>query len=236
MKDSILRSGAGVLALIGIFVGGIMLGNWLAKPTISDLIEKNRALYSQDSLKAVLLEDTTVAYNRLVFDVRDAKEALEVLGVENEALASQIASQGLQITSLISLRARLEYELEVALDNVTITDTLIQASIESRQTYDSGSIEASGEVRIDPRDSTGDANLEFNAEVNPVVTFSRDEAGLGVCDMSFGDMPMTVDRLHCVDNVGYDTPTRNSLLGGIPNVLLVSGIAALAFLVGFAVP
>ena len=236
MKDSVLRSVVGLLALIGIFIGGVALGNWFAKPTIDDLIKHNRALYEQDSLKAVQLADTTVAYNRLVFDVRDANEALEVLVVENEALASHVASQGLQITSLISVRSRLEYELEVALEDITITDTLIQASIESREVYDSGSIEARGEVSIDPRSKTGNARLEFTAEVNPIITFSRDEAGLGVCDMSFGDMPMTVDRLHCVDNVGYEPPTRGSLLGSIPNVLVVSGVAIVALLVGLALP
>lgn len=229
-----LRAVAGMLGLIGLFVSGVALGNWLAKPTVDDLIEQNRKLYSQDSLKAVLLEDTTVAYNRLVFDVRDAKEALEVLGVENEALASQIKSQGLQITSLLSYKARLEYELETALSNVSITDTLIEASIDSRQVYDDGSIEASGEVRIDPRDSTGDARLEFAAEVNPVVTFSRTESGLGVCDLTFGDMPVAVDRVHCVDNLGYDTPTRESLIGSIPDLLVVSGVAVVALLVGLA--
>lgn len=232
ISDSSIRTVASVLGIVGLFVAGAAFGNWLAKPTIDDLVERNRILYESDSLKAVMLEDTTVAYERLVFDVRSAKEALRELGVENEALAAQIASQGLTIRSLLSYKARLEYELETALSNVSVTDTLISAEIQAEESYDSGKIEASGEVRIDPRVKAGSAVLKFFAETNPVVTFSRNEQGVGVCDLTFGDMPVTVDRLHCVDNLGYETPTRKSLFGSIPNVLVTSGIAVIAFISG----
>jgi hypothetical protein len=235
MSDSVLKTGVGVLVLIGIFVGGIVLGNWLGKPTIDDLIDQNRILYEQDSLKAVLLEDTTVAYNRIVLDVRNAKEMAEVLRDENEVLGAHNASQELRITSLLSFKARLEFELETALSNVSITDTLIKAEINAYQEYDSGSIQASGEVRIDPRNSTGEADLQFSAEINPVVTYGRDEAGLGSCLLTFGDMPIEVDRLHCVEDLTYEPPVRGNLFGSIPEVLITVGVAVVMFLVGLAI-
>ena len=234
MKDSVLRSTVGVLALIGIFVGGVALGNWFGKPTLDDLIERNRALYEQDSLKTILLEDTTIAYNRIVLDAKNAKEMAEALRGENEALGAHAASQGLRITSLLSFKSRLEYDLKTALDNVSITDTLIKAEIDAHQAYDSGSIQASGEVRIDPRDSTGEADLQFSAEINPVVTFGRDETGLGSCDLTFGDMPIEVDRLECVEDLTYEPPVRGSFFGSLPEVMVMGGVGIVALLIGLA--
>ena len=218
---------AGVLALIG---GGVLFGKWLEKPTLDDLAYRNRVLAAASETLEVELEEGRVAYNRLVRDYNNAEQAWAYVNdsLNNVAKALKIQAQkdGRTIETLTTANARLRDSLDVMVSNINITDSVITAELYTYKSYQDGDIGAEGYVSIwTPEDDEPYANagLTFDIRMQPTVLISRDEdTGLAECDLSFGDMPVYVRDLECVNNWDVDLPTRSEIT--LPGILTGSAI------------
>jgi hypothetical protein len=234
MKTGTVLGIAAALLLAG---GGVAFGMWLKKPTIEDLAERNRALAIQDSLRKIELEDGRTAYAILVRDYANDEETWmfvnDSMGAVANALKEQAVSDGREIESLTEANAQLTVQLEAAITNIEVSDDAVSAELFTYKSYQDGSIGVEGYVTIfTPEDDEpwGDASLSFDIQMQPSVLISRDETGLATCDVSFGDMPVYLTDLNCVDNLGYEPPIRDSLIPGIPNIVTGAGIITLGAL------
>lgn len=231
MKTSTVFGVVAVLCSIG---GGVALGMWIKSPTIDDLVKRNRELSALDTLKTVQLDSARVAYSVLVDDFRNEKElrefaedSLSKMSGVTSALLDKVENQGNEITHLTQANARLEERLSGSLDGITAGDTVTSAELHISKSYQDGSINADGYVTIfTPSDNEpyGNTSLYFDIKMNPSVVVSRDEAGLATCDLSFGDMPIYLTDLVCVDNLGYDAPVRKDI--NWPAIGIGAGIVA----------
>ena len=227
------------IALIATAGVGVLFGSWLQKPTLDDLVAHSQLLESQDSTRKIELEDGRVAYVRLTRDYNDAEEAwsfvTDSLGDVANALRREAQDQDREIETLATANAQLRVELESAVDNITVTEESITAELFTYKSYQDGSIRSEGFVTIwTPEDDEpwGNASLAFDIQMSPTVLVSRDEgSGLATCDISFGDMPVYMSDLRCVNNFDVDLPTREKI--ALPSIALGSAITL--GLVGLAV-
>jgi len=215
MKLNSVLAFAIALLLLGV---GTAFGMWLEKPTIDDLVDRNRQLSAMDTLKTVQLDSARVAYSVLVDDFANYKDVHDFiedsLSAVSNALKDKVREQGNEIASLVQANARLEEELEAAVGGIAVTDTSVSAELYFYKGYQDGSISADGYVTVfTPEDDEpyGNASLYFDLRMQPSVIMSRDDSGLATCDLSFGDMPIYLTDLVCVDNLGYDVPTRQGI-------------------------
>lgn len=230
---------AGVLALVG---GGVLFGKWLQKPTLDDLATRNRILAAADSTKAVDIEDGRVAYNRLVRDYNDSEQAWayvnDSLNNVANALRRQAQDDDRTIEALATVNAKLRDSLDVAVSNVVVTDSVTTAELFTYKRYQDGSIQAEGFVTVyTPEDDEpwANAGLIFDIQMMPTVLLSRDEeTGIAECDVSFGDMPIYLSGLECVNNWDIDLPARSEInwptVGIAAGAVVVSvGLLAIIF-------
>lgn len=223
-----LNNIATVVLLIVLTAAGVVFGNWLSKPTIDDLADRNLALARADSVRTVELEDSRIAYQKIVRDYRNAEKAWafvnDSLGEVANALRRKAIEDGRTIEVLITANGVLRDSLDAVVNNITVTDSTVTAELYSYKKYQDGSIGYEGYVTIwTPEDDEpyGNASLFFDIQMSPTVLLSRDETGLAQCDMSFGDLPVYLSELECVDNLGYEPPVRDSWIPGISNVATV---------------
>ncbi len=229
----------GAIAIIIAAGAGVLFGSWLQKPTLDDLVERNQLLESQDSTRKVELEDGRVAYVRLTRDYNDGEKAwafvTDSLGNVANALRREAQKQNREIETLATANALLRVDLKAAVDNITITEEAVTAELFTYKKYEDGSIRSEGFVTIwTPEDDEpwGNASLTFDIQMSPTVLVSRDESsGLATCDISFGDMPVYMSDLRCVNNFDVDLPTREKI--ALPSIVLGSAITL--GLVGLAV-
>ena len=81
---------------------------------------------------------------------------------------------------------------------------------------------------FDIKQLSGAAKLTHEIEMNPAIALSRDDAGVAICDVSFGDMPVTVYDIVCMNNLDPEIPTREKI--SVPQVGIGVGIGAAAIL------
>ena len=229
--SSKLKTLIALAAFLAFSAGLVYAGYWLSKPTIEDLSKRNLALAAQDSTRLIELGDMRSSYERAVFDFVNEKELREFvedsLGKIANALKDQADKDARTIESLVAanatLRDRLSGPVEVVRDGSNIV-----VGIDTEKRYQDGSIAVEGQVNIstDSDPPTGTSELDVSVIMSPTVAISRDESGLAQCDLSFGDMPMTVSDLKCVNDLDPDLGTRRSLWCLFGTMGLTGGIAA----------
>lgn len=227
MNNKILMA---IIAIV-LFVGGLFAGKWLEKPTLDDLAAQNRALARQDTVRLVELEDSRTAYVRLQYDFNNAEKAWtfvnDSLNDVANALKRQAVKDGRTIETLTTANVVLRDSLDAMVSNISVTDSVVTAELYSYKQYQDGSIGYDGYVSIwTPVDDEpyGSAALSFDIQMTPTVLISRDEgSGLASCALSFGDMPVYVDELNCVNNWDVNLPVREKIT--LPGVALGSAIA-----------
>lgn len=220
----------GTIAIIIAAGAGVLFGQWLEKPTLDDLAQHNRILAAADSTKAVELKDGRVLYNRLVRDYNDAEQAwafvADSLNDVADALRREAIDDGRTIETLVTANAQLRDSLDAVVSGIVVTDEMVSAELYSYKGYQDGSITAEGYVTIfTPEDDEpwGDASLNFDIQMTPTVLLSRDEnTGLAECDISFGDMPVYMRDLECVNNWDVDLPVKSKI--ALPSIALGSAI------------
>lgn len=233
----------GVVVLTGV---GVAFGMWLKKPTQDDLIERNNALAALDSTRLIELEDGRVAYEHLTFDFDGQTDLLKFLEKQNydlgeqvDALVDNVTAKDNIITNLVVAEASLREELDdVLVSNILSDSTKVSAELFESKQYQDGSITAEGSVTIylsteEYPEPHGTARLYFDVQMRPTVIMSRDESGLGTCDITFGDLPVYLNALTCVDNLGYELPVRRDI--SWPTIGITAGVVALGFAILAAV-
>jgi len=229
MKVSTVGS---ILATVVALSAGIWIGRWSGKPTIDELLARNNALAVSDSVTHVQLSEARDAFERISFEYRNSNELFaSIADSMNHVivdLTAYIHEQNHQIEFLSSMNTRLEYELETALDNVTVEGDTVSAEISDRSNFEDGYIATDGKVTIDTNARTGSASLKYEVGLTPTIALSRDDAGVAKCDVSFGDMPVTIDDILCMNNIDPDLPTRGKI--NIPQVGIGIGIGVAAVL------
>lgn len=209
---------------------GVLFGQWLEKPTLDDLAQRNRILAAADSTKEVKLGEGRVLYNRLVRDYNDAEDAwvfiTDSLSGVADVLGEKARSNGRTIETLVTANAQLSDSLDSVVSGVVVTDSMVTAELFTYKRYQDGSIAGEGFVTIyTPEDDEpwGNASLNFDIRMTPTVLLSRDEnTGLAECDISFGDMPVYMQDLECVNNWDVDLPVRDKI--ALPSIALGSAI------------
>lgn len=235
MKLKTIATIVGSTLLLG---SAVYVGYWLAQPTISDLAERNRAIAAADSTKSVKLDELRVAYERAVFDFTKQAELdrfiRDSLNATAQALLEDNRRKDRRIETLATSNAELRDTLGTVLSNIETSDTLITADINARKDYEDGHIAAKGNVSIKPMETppTGDALLEFEVGMSPVVAVSRDTTGLAHCSISYGDMPIVTSDIRCINNLDPDLPARRSFWDLMP-VFTSGSVLAIAGLVVF---
>ena len=221
-----------ILAVIASLSAGIWVGIYSQKPTIDELAERNNALAARDQVTKVQLTEAADAYERISFEYANAAKLFHAVAdsmrIEIRDLANHIKEQDREIEFLSSINARLEWELETALDNVSVSGDTVKAEIREVTNYESGYISTQGTVEIDMKQLSGAAKLTHEIEMNPAIALSRDDAGVAICDVSFGDMPVTVYDIVCMNNLDPEIPTREKI--SVPQVGIGVGIGAAAIL------
>ena len=220
-----------VVALVVALTAGVFAGKWLEKPTLDDLAAQNRALARQDTVTRVELEDLRTAHIRLGYDFNSAEKAWafvnDSLNNVANALKRQAEKDGRTIETLTTANVVLRDSLDAVVGNISVTDSVVTAELYSYKKYQDGSIGYDGYVSIwTPLDDEpyGSASLYFDIQMTPTVLISRDEdSGLASCALSFGDMPVYVDELNCVNNWDVNLPVREKIT--LPGVALGSAIA-----------
>jgi len=218
------------VAVVVLFVAGVFAGKWMEKPTLDDLAAQNRALARQDTVRLVELEDLRTAHVRLGYDFNNAEKAWtfvnDSLNDVANALKRQAEKDGRTIETLVTANAVLSDSLDAMVGNITVTDSMVTAELYSYKKYQDGSIGYDGYVTIwTPLDDEpyGNASLYFDIQMTPTVLLSRDEdSGLATCALSFGDMPVYVDELNCVNNWDVNLPVREKIT--LPGVAVGSAI------------
>lgn len=219
-----------VLVVGGLLLSGglVFAGYSLAQPTISDLAERNRELAASDSLKQVRLDEQRITSQRAVFDFTSTNDLLrfanDSLSEQNAALIRSNQQKDRQIETLVSTNASLRDTLSSVLSDITIDDTSVSAHISARNDYEDGFVGAEGDVNIDTSISPpeGRATLDFEVGMSPTVSIARDTTGLATCDITFGDMPIEVLGLQCLNNIDPDLPARRSFWEFAPEITLGS--------------
>lgn len=231
MKWPIVLQVLAGLLLVG---GGVAIGQYLSRETVDDLARRNRILAEKDILRQIELDENRVAYEKIVIDFASAKEVNDFLKDQNNQLGSQVdglirevQNKNREITHLTTTIANLRVELDIALGDIVIQQNRVDAEIYHSRRYEDGSITTEGNVTVylpteDEPEARGNASLVFDVEMRPTVVISRDKDGLGQCDVTFGDMPVYVSRLQCVDNIGYTPPVRSPLSVKLPSFALGS--------------
>ena len=226
----------GIAAALLLTVGGVAFGMWLKKPTIDDLVEHNRRLSAMDTLKTVQLDNERIAYSVLVDDFANAKDAWgfieDSLTDVSVALGKKVRDQGNEITTLAQANAVLRDSAEVDVGEIDVTAESVTAELFTYKGYQDGSISAEGDITIfTPEDDEpyGSASLYFDIQMQPSVILGRDEMGLATCDLSFGDMPIYLSDLVCIDNMGYEPPVRSEI--NWPTVGITAGVVVLGLVV-----
>lgn len=234
-----------IVSLLGILAfssGLVYAGYWYAKPTIKDLSERNLALAATDSTRLIELEDDRIAHERIVFDFVKDKELLQFvqdsMGDIAAGLVSEIESHNRTIESLVTANATLRVRLR---DTVAVesSDVGFDVRIDTKKRFEDGSIEVAGTVTVDTTDNPPSGTVDLNVSVvtQPTVSISRGDDGLAQCNISFGDMPMTVENLLCVNDLDPDLGTRGSVWGllgvSLGTGAVVGGLALLVFLATF---
>ena len=219
-----------LFGVISLVVCSVLFGKWLEKPTLDDLAERNRAWAQLDTVRLIELEDSRKAYVRLTYDFNNAEKSWafvnDSLNNVANALRRKAQEDGRTIETLVTANAKLMDSLDVVLRGIVVTDSVVTAEIYMHKGYQDGSILVDGLVSIwTPVDDEpwGAADLAFDIQMTPTVLLSRDEdTGLASCAISFGDMPVYVDELSCVNNWDVDLPTGSKIT--LPSVALGSAI------------
>lgn len=237
-----------VLAAGGLLLsaGLVYSGYWLAQPTSEELAERNRQAAQADSLRQVKLDrdGLRVSFQRAVFDFTEQSQVDEFVKDSMHNVANALRSENARLKrdneTLVAGYAELRDRLDGDLGDISVSDTLVSASISGRKDYEDGYVSASGDVMVRTVDDppTGRATLDFEVGMSPAVSVSRDESGLAQCDLSYGDMPIVVTDLKCVNNLEPDLPVRQSFwdlapsltFGGVTLVAAVSILAAITIL------
>jgi hypothetical protein len=229
MKRNTVLGIAVALLLAG---GGVAFGMWLKKPTLDDLAIENRRLAQLDTVRTIELENNRVSYARLVFDFTEAREARAFVEDSLNGVVTDLMKKARDdkrtIETLVTANAQLRDSIDTMVGNISVTNDAITAELFTYKKYQDGSIQSDGYVTIyTPEDDEpyGNASLTFDIQMTPTVLISRDNEGLAECDLSFGDMPVYVSKLNCVNNWDVDLPVRKEI--NWPTVGVTAGAVGL---------
>lgn len=211
-------------ALISI-AGGIVIGSWLQRPTIDDLIAQTNELAEQDSIRLLDLENQRTVIQRLTFDRRDDQLLIAALRNTNEELADSIEAQGAVILSLINTTTELRDRLE-GTDDVVEDDQQITVHIDQENQYESGRIAIEGSTTINKETPTeAETALDVFIQTSPTIVWTRNDDNTSEISLDFGDMPIEVTSLEGQRNV--EDPIHERVRPPFPEIAWKTGLGAL---------
>lgn len=208
--------------LLGVILGILWVGTLLSKPTIDDLVSRNNALAHQDSVRERVLEDQTIAYERLFLDFTDQDSVNRYLEAHNEELAHSLDQSNATVLSLTAAKATLEQEL-AGTSPVLETDTTYVVEIDEREVYERGEVAVTGTVELE-KSQPDSAQVQLNTlfQFSPLAVFSRNEDGTGQITLDFGDVPVVVDSIVGVNNL--NDPIEKMVRPAFPELMWKTGL------------
>lgn len=203
---------------IAIAVAGIFFWDWLQRPDIDAIRERNNRLAADSGMwveERRRNDQLVLAYRKLSYDFVQGDRAYDRLLGRVRQLVGDSALRAERVTALLAANAQLEDRLAGMAAVERDEAGGIRAMIALRNDYPQGSTAVDGTVEILQGADSARAELDVRMSSSMAVDWQRGEDLVSTCTVTPGHPKLTISELECAELPDpIEEETRSGVLSG----------------------